>query len=661
LTPATPGCHHLLPFGPTPMAFWPIAAPSAPGTFTQVSLDVSSLPAAPPFLGSIYLASNPGTPVGRFDFLVDLDVDARVEIGTPVAADTQEGTVVGTVIDMRTVGTGRDPVAAEMSTSYDESQVAVVPEVVVATVQVFHSDALRPVRSGRVRAATADEMLAATGFSRMEWPVPAGVVPLADGSFARVCFDGTALLGPESAHLMVGGLSGQAAKTSYAGVLLRSAIDAGSPKSHSTAALLFNVKGTDLLYLDEPPAAGYELSEDDLDIYDALGVPPTPFADVTVYGASFPGGTETRSERSDAALLRWGLRDVWRYLRYIWPWMYEDDKVMGFLGSFEDLHLYSKSQGRIDTFDRMLAWMEAELQNAEDNNADTCFGGRTHVATMRKLLRMFRTLPERFGGLLTTGESRLEHDVPDSGWSHGQAVVVDLAGLSTEIQGLVIARTCERVLKSAEDGELGVDHLVVLADELNAFAPAQGGEMSQVRKILQRISTQGRYAGVSLWGAAQKLSKVDELVRDNAASRAVGVLADAEVSSGVYGKVSGGLAERLVTLPKGHMALWHYSFRSALVVRFPRPAWRTGKAKTTGGTRPTTRSVLAQANNMTAASLERLTEGIPDEVAERIVAAADDPAAAAAALDKAREPDMSKVVLHEPSTFDPDDPFQLNG
>lgn len=613
-----------------------------------------------PVLGAVYLPSSPGTAVGWFDFLVDPETGAKVEIGTPVAADTTEGVVVGVIVDMHTIGTGRDPIAADLGGSYDRAHVASIPEVVLAGVQVFHSDAMRPVRAGLVRAASAEEMLEATGYPRMDWPIPAGVVPLADGSWGRVCWDGVALLGPESAHLTVGGLSGQAAKTSYMGVALKAAIDAGSPDEHSVAALLFNVKGTDLLYLDQPPTEGYELTDDDHAMYEALSIPAEPFDNVAVWAPSLPGGNETRSDRDDALTLRWDLVRLWRYLRYFFPNLYEDDKMQNFTAQFEDLCLRSPSaHNRIDTFDKLQMFFDDQIAQADQAGSSECWNGRVHIATMRRMRRQLMGLVARCGGLLARGSTGDTQDIPDKGWSHSQVVVVDLAGLSTEVQAFVIARTCERLLESAENGELGVDHLVVMADELNAFAPAVGGEMAQVRKILQRISTQGRYAGISLWGAAQKLSKVDELVRDNAASRAAGILAEAEISSGVYGRLPGGLAERIATLPKGHMALWHYSFRSALVVRFPRPAWQTGKARRRR--RPTTTSVLrASGRELSARSTERLLEGIPDEVAEQIIASADDGVTAVRELERRRVPDMSKIILHEPSRADPNDPYGID-
>jgi len=604
-------------------------------------------------LGKIYLPSGQGTPVGRFDFIVDPYAGSTVEVGSPVAADTTEGVIVGTVVDMRTVGVDSDPVAADLS----GERVAKLNDVVVANVQVFFSEHLRPVRSGKVRAATVDEMRTATGADRMEWAIPAGVIPMADGSIAPIFFDGHALLGPESAHLNVGGLSGQAAKTSYISTLLAAAIESGGSERR-VASVIFNVKGEDLIWLDQKPTAGYELSADDYAMYKALGVPAEPFKDVTVFAPALPAGARgTRSSRIDANRLGWDLPMIMPYLRYfLGSIIYEDEKVSSFIADFRARLLnHSDPNQRIDSFDKLDRWFNDRLSEAEETETLYAWGSH-HKATMWRLRRMLMGLVPRCGGLITTGQARQGEDIPVEGWTHGQIIVVDIAGLSVDVQSVVIARTIERLLRSAEDGLLGVEHLVVVADELNAFAPAQGGEMSAVKKVLQRVSTQGRYAGLSLWGAGQKLSKVDELVRDNAATRALGITSDGELASGVYGRLPGGLAERIATLPKGWMALSHYSFRSPVVVRFPRPAWRTGKSRTSGATRMSTGSILG----LSGASIDRLTEGIHPELAESLVNSASSANEAIKKLNSARIPDMSKAALHEPNGFDPNNPFELD-
>jgi len=612
--------------------------------------------------GNVFLPSNPGTPVGEYKFIVDRDRGQDVVIGTPVTADTAEGSVVGVVVDIITVGSDVNPLAADFSHSNaDYAPVAANTDVLLATVQVFYSEKMRPVRAGVVRPATAEEMLTATGAGRIDWQVPAGVVPLAAGDLAKICLDGHTLLGPEAGHLTVGGLSGQASKTSFAGVLMRSAIHAGGWRDEAGAirdtvgAIIFNVKGQDLVNLDEPPAPGYELTDDDLAMYEAMGVPATPFQDVTVYAPSLPGGGGTRSSKQTADPLRWDLRMVWPYLKFFSSGLYNNDNMAAFLGDFESLKLRSEHPSeRLETFDKFESWIDSELENCEADERQN--GWRNHhVATMRRARKLIMSLPERCGGLLTTGKAKPEDDIPVENWRHGQVVVVDIAGLDTIVQAAVIARTCKRLLDSAEHGALGLDHLILFADELNMFAPKELGDLAPVRTVLRKISATGRYAGMSLWGAAQFLSAVDPQILGNAATRANGIISETELDSGIYGRMPAGQRERILTLAKGQMSLRAYNLRGALTVTFPRPAWKTGKAKA-GAVPKDAKDVLG----MTRRGASRLTEGIPDDVVERVVARADDPDKAVEELTRLRQPDMAKVSVETPSSYDPDNPWDLD-
>lgn len=601
------------------------------------------------YFGSIYLRRNEGTPVGEFKFIVSTESGEGVQIGTPVAAETTEGTVVGVVTDMRTYGDDAEPVTSNL---VGDNVMSKMDEAMVATVQVFHSDALRPVRPGRVRAASREEILKATGYDRMDYPIPAGCVRAGNGDMVAVYYDGKALLGPEAAHLMVSGLSGQAAKTSYMGVLMASALKQSPAETGETvAALVFNVKGEDMLFLDREPEAGYELDEEDNSMYAALGIKPEPFGDVTVYAPPLPGTRETSSARGgDTQVLAWDLADVWHHLGYLVN-TEEDEKLAAFLAEYYEQFIASADpmKAGFKTFAGLDRYLADLLTPNEEGEVEW---KNHHPMTLRRIKRMLGALPSRCRGLLTRETSKPGDDIPTDQWRHGQVIVVDIAGLRPEVQGLVIARTCERMLREAEEGDLGVDHLIVMTDELNVFAPQGSTPHRNVRRILQRVSTQGRYAGISLFGAAQKLSKVDELTRDNAATRAMGITPDAELASGVYGRMPAGLAEQLATLKRGEMAISHHSFRAPLVVRFPRPAWRTGRAKTRN-IKPNLHSVLGLSEKRYA----RLTEGLTEEAANEIIAGAANPEEARKRLEAARRPDMKKVAVHEPYQTDPDDPY----
>lgn len=613
-------------------------------------------------IGSVYLPGGSGTPVGTFEFIVDPEHGQHIEIGSLVTADSDEGPVVGCISDMRTVGTDSNPVAADLSRHPGE-RLGHFPAVRCAQVQVLASSALRPIGAGPVRPATSDEVARATNQDAMDWPIPIGAVQLADGSYTPICVDGAFVLGPEAQGLSVFGRSGMASKTSFMSVAARSAIAAGDPVEHRTAVLAFNVKGSDMVFLDHEPDDSKALSDVDRQLYAAMGLDAAPFPDVTVHAINPLDSHASGSIRDDALPLSWDLRAVWPYLSMFLP-TYGDEKLQGFLAAFEDnLLRHPSPSARIDTFEKLINWFNAEIAQADDDGSDYIFRGLVHVATARRLRRMFSGLQARGRGLFAKGlTSGSEHDIPDTGWRHGEVRVVDLAGLPTEVQGFVIARTLDRLMRSAEGisahgGTLGVDHLVVLTDELNTWAPAgAAGDVDRVKKSLQRVATQGRYAGISLFGAAQAASRIDDLLRDNCATKAIGQSAENELTSGVHGRLSSGLTERIATLPKGQMAVWHAAFRQALVVQFPRPAWRMGKSKTTAGQRATPQSVLRE--HLGERAYERATRSLDDDQIDDIVAGSDSVEDATEQLFAAGDPTPN--VVHYGRSADLSNPFELD-
>ena len=88
--------------------------------------------------------------------------------------------------------------------------------------------------------------------------------------------------GTRGAHVNISGISGVATKTTYATFLLYSMFNSGilGAEAANTKALIFNVKGEDLLFLDH---ANNRLSDADRERYAAMGLPAGPFDSVAVY------------------------------------------------------------------------------------------------------------------------------------------------------------------------------------------------------------------------------------------------------------------------------------------------------------------------------------------------------------------------------------------
>ena len=608
-------------------------------------------------IGKVFVPGFPGSPVGKFNVILASESPAseHAEVGTFITAETSEGNILGTITDLAVMGDTNDPAKYDLTT-IGPSPIQAPMELLLAQASVMQSDKQRPVMLGNVRHSTPDEILDALGQTSMKIGMPVGSIDAFDGSRIPISLDWRYVLGPEAQGLIVGGKSGLASKTSFLTVALTSAMQTAVKHDLRAGALIFNTKGTDLLWLDEPPAEGYELSETDLAIYEAMGIDPVPFSNVTVYSPGQMHSNEPVSPREDAQILKWDIQMIWDFLPSIFPVIDRNQNLSNLLN---DIYHEFIITGRQDTLSKLLDWFETRFEAAEeakDAGGSIPFYKSHHIATGRQAHKLLGSLVPKFKGLLTKGSVRTgDYDVPDTGWSPGDVVVIDIAGLAPDIQAVVMSRTIARVFASAEAGTLGVDHLPILTDELNQWAP-KNGEVSEIKRTIQGIATRARYSGLALFGAGQMLSQVDTLVRDNSATRSLGLSDAAELASGVYGKLPNGIAESVETLPKGKMLVWHYTFRQPIIVSFPRPACRTGKPDASKKQKPKT---VMDSLKMSDKNTELLTEGLSPQQAERIIASADDADQARELLQKARIPDLRRNAVESPRSDIDDDPLGL--
>ena len=128
---------------------------------------------------------------------------------------------------------------------------------------------LRAAVARRVRLrATGEERAKALYFDQMERKVAAGLGRDGDPIYLNLEF----LDGTRGGHVSISGISGVATKTSFALFLLYSIFTGGALKNALNAkALVFSVKGEDLLFLDH---ANRRLDEDLRAAYATLGLRP---------------------------------------------------------------------------------------------------------------------------------------------------------------------------------------------------------------------------------------------------------------------------------------------------------------------------------------------------------------------------------------------------
>jgi len=401
------------------------------------------------------------------------------------------------------------------------------------------------------------------------------------GTESPVYLDADFLLGPEAAHLNITGVSGLATKTSAVEWLLQSIFAHFPVDKGSVAAVCFNVKGPDLLYLDQPAT----LAPEDRAMYDALGVPAEPFTNVQYYAPYDAALRGLATIRSNEALqhnvqpLTWGLREVLQYASVLLDREDIDAKSDALIDFITDRVVNQKfsdpmlgGEQTVQTFADLDHWFRTLLDGLERKDAQSW---RTHhVATIRKVRNRLVNLATRCAGLVTDGAD--VSDLPFGSFADRSVHVLDVANLEEDAQGLIFARVVSKLREHLERRDLGVNHVIVFVDELNKYAPSDGPE-TYVRRMLLDIAERGRYLGLVLFSAQQFRSQVHKRVVGNAGTALYGRMDGDELATPGYAVLSPAVRTKLSTLDKGQLMVRHPHFTQPVFVRFPRPSVLSGR------------------------------------------------------------------------------------
>ena len=517
---------------------------------------------------------------------------SEVGIGTLVRVDLDQLTVYGIVVDgasytdLQTalhdyIGLQADP-APSMPATTDR------PEIRLYTAAVLRHEPpepLQPVPSGPVFLANDVDVQFALRMDAYAKPggtgIPAGLY-VTGGQKAPIFLDADFLLGPEAAHLNITGVSGLATKTSAVLFLLSSIFQHLGEDKGSVAALCFNVKGPDLLFLDQET----ELTAEDTEIYEQLNVTPSPFDNVHYYAPYKQDGYNLNTLRTNDALsenvqpLVWGLEQILKFAEVLLTREDVDakaDALIEFIRERVVAREFGPEQGTLHrhvvrTFQELEAWFEDVLATCEQNNRESF---RTHhVATIRKVRNRLLNLSTRAKGLVANDTS--VSDLPWGEFEDRSVYVIDVANVEPEAQDLIFARVVTEARERLERNGLGVDHLIVFVDELNKYAPGDGYE-TYVRKMLLDVSERGRYLGLVLFSAQQFRSQVHKRVVGNSGTGIYGRMDMDELATPGYSVLSPATKSKLATLPKGELMIRHPHFTQPIFLRFPRPAVMGGR------------------------------------------------------------------------------------
>jgi hypothetical protein len=607
---------------------------------------------------------HPATAHEFFFWTAETEAAQKLDIGHIVAAESEDATAIAALDDPQRYSDLQsflddfyaydgDPAFEALS---ERVEILVFRARVLAT---KHRDekkkSKRPVRTGPVYFATSPAIEFALGAEEFE----GHRIPLLlhengneeDGSPQRtpLYVDGDYLLGPEAGHLNITGMSGLSTKTSHALFTIASTFQ--TVKDKKVAALMFNVKGADLLFLDKPVevdkrddpelAERYEkagqrgLPPDDREMYASLGLEVKPFENLRIFAPSryFDSADRiihaedvparklntlrnARGEDSCVYPIIWELGDVLPYAGYVFEPSDMDDKFRGFIEELRARGIRTQADfyGLLDEIDDYFESAREEGKNYSSWN------GHNHM-TIAKVRNRFKVLPSKCGGLLAHG--RVEYgDLPrvDGPFEDNEMRVVDISQLTGIPQDLIVTSVISQIWELAESGRLGVDKLIIFVDELNKYAPS-GSRSSSLKDTLVDISSRGRHLNLVLFGAQQFRSKVDDEVIGNAATSLYGRIGDEELTNSSYRSFSQTTREELLQLEKGRLLCRHAHYAVPVFGTFPRPMVLMGKQGTDiygGSAQDAATSVLSVMRNLTRKppAIQKIRaeiEGVPEE------------------------------------------------
>jgi uncharacterized protein len=452
----------------------------------------------------------------------------------------------------------------------------------VLTTRVEPEVYVPPLPGSPVRRATGAERDSALAFDKMDHQLPIGLGRDGQVLFANAEFvDGT-----RGAHVNISGISGVATKTSYATFLLHSLFTSGvlGAEAVNTKALIFNVKGEDLLFLDQP---NKRLDPVARAAYRALGLPAEPFASFAVYAPPKKGdpnaGPDVGSRNTGVNAFYWTLQEFCE--GELLPYVFADVEDERQQYTMVVHHVTAKLKREGMPFGDDGAWSIGgsvlrtysdlvDLLDERMSNDDTVFewaGRSVGAGTVNAFIRRIISSRARLEPLIRADISlRKKHTISTS---DAQVTVVDLHNLHDRAQRFVVGVTLKRIFDEKERTGSAKPLTFIVLDELNKYAPREGS--SPIKEILLDVAERGRSLGVILIGAQQTASEVERRVITNSAIRVVGRLDAAEANRPEYGFLPESHRRRATIAKPGTMFVNQPEIPVPLVVEFPFPAWAT--------------------------------------------------------------------------------------
>lgn len=458
--------------------------------------------------------------------------------------------------------------------------------------------------NAKVMLASAEEINYALGLNDIKNPLVCGYLEMYEGTKGSelvrlpVNLNSKFIIGPEGAHLNISGISGLASKTSYAMFLMKAIQDGYLHKEtdeDSVAFVLFNVKGKDLMAIDQPndfsdekdPAKEKARVQK---MYKDLGLSTDPFKNVHYYYPhSIPNSRHWNTYMSEDEVADNIKKKKAKKYKYVYQ--YDKNNLDLLFANIDDptqtmdaiINYIMSGQEKFGSVSDWQEFLEAVHEK-------TVAGGKENkeipIASWRKFYRIVnKAITDNAIFARDTvedkGETRIEDAIKHI--KKNEVHVIDIAKLSEDKQAFVFGDAVRAIYDlqlGQYNGEEGVDppsRIIIFIDELNKYASKDTPKSSPILRQVLDVAERGRSLGVILFAAEQFRSAIHDRVTGNCSTHAYGRTNSIEVSKGDYKSIPSVYKTMMTRLKQGEYIIQNPVFRSLLNIKFPKPIYKQFK------------------------------------------------------------------------------------
>ena len=440
-------------------------------------------------------------------------------------------------------------------------------------------DIYMPVLDGKqVFLCTEDDISYALGLKGVKNPIVCGYLQMYKGKEALkipVSLNENFLIGPEGAHLNVSGISGLAAKTSYSMFLLN-ALQQKYMKDdkNDVAFVFFNVKGRDLLAIDEENA---ELKDKDKQLYADLGLEAKPFQNVS-YFYPYADSTKKILSNADQADFKRQQADkkafVYKvpcnkYLPMLDLLLANEDDSTGTMESCVNYIINHQGDFRqVTTWEKLIEVVDNYAKKSADDKNNPIL-----PSSWNKFRRLINKLVKGqgiFNDNINDGECDLGSEIKDK-LVGGQVMMIDISAVDDNTQSFIFGSVIRSIWEMKFDSERDniPKKVIIFVDELNKYASKDAPKNSPILHQLLDITERGRSLGIILFSVEQFRSDIHKRVKGNCATSAYGRTNIVEVSQSDYGFIPKVYQNMMTRLPAGEYIISNPALRSLVKIKFP--------------------------------------------------------------------------------------------